>query len=351
MRAMKVFYCYARKDKALRDELEKHLEPLRRSGQITVWYDREIQPGMEWKREIDKHLNASDIFLLLISPNFMRSDYCYGVEMRRALERHETGEARVVPIILRPVDWKSTPVGELQVLPAEGKPIITWRRRDEAFQDVAKGIGNLVRVLPPQKTRDQLLLEGYVHNRARHYQEALAAYDQVLRLDPNNATAYAGKADALIGMRHDDEPSYEQELVTFEQALRLDPNNVNVYRRKTHALVSLGHIDEALAVIESAIQLNPNKGDFHEIKGNVLLWELQNYEQALVAYDQALRLDPNNASAYAGKAHTFIFLNRPDEALTAIEQATQLDPSIGYSGAEGIILKMLGRVDDLEFGV
>lgn len=120
---IKIFFCYARKDKELRDELEKHLEPLRRTGKITTWHDRAIQPGKEWKKEIDIHLNSSNIVLLLVSPNFMHSDYCYGIEMRRALERHEAGEARVIPIILRPVDWKETPIGELQALPRDGKPL------------------------------------------------------------------------------------------------------------------------------------------------------------------------------------------------------------------------------------
>lgn len=135
-----IFLSYAHKDKALYDELTNHLEALKHSGQITLWHDRELQPGTEWKREIDKNLNASDIILLLISPNFIRSDYCYDVEMLRALDRHKAGEARVIPIILRPVDWKDTPIGELQALPVNGKPITTWRNRDEAFTDVVRGI-------------------------------------------------------------------------------------------------------------------------------------------------------------------------------------------------------------------
>jgi hypothetical protein len=154
-RPIKIFYCYARKDKELRDELETHLEFLRRSGQITAWYDREIQPGTEWKREIDAHLDSADIVLLLISPNFMRSDYCYGVEMHRALERQRAGEARVIPIILRPVAWERTPLSELQALPTDGKPVTSWRSRDEAFRDVAKGIYEVVGTQAEKLRREQ----------------------------------------------------------------------------------------------------------------------------------------------------------------------------------------------------
>ena len=150
VRAIKIFYCYAHKDKRLRGELEKHLEVLRLSRQITAWYDREIPPGTQWKQEIDKHLNSSDIILLLISPDFMNSNYCYSVEMRRALERHRDGEAHVIPIILRPVVWEETPIGELQVLPSEGKPITQWSDRDKAFLDVVGGIRRVINILREQ---------------------------------------------------------------------------------------------------------------------------------------------------------------------------------------------------------
>src|SRR2546427_11930114 len=103
MSPIKIFYCYAREDGALRNELEKHLRPLKHLGQIAEWYDREILPGIDWAREISTHLNTAQIILLLISSDFMSSDYCYGVEMQRALARHSAGESWVLPIILRPV--------------------------------------------------------------------------------------------------------------------------------------------------------------------------------------------------------------------------------------------------------
>ncbi len=112
MATIKIFYSYAHEDKILRDELEKHLGALKRQGQVTEWYDRDIQAGMEWVHEINKYLNTANIILLLISSDFMASDYCYGIEMRRALDGHNSGEARIIPIILRPVVWEKTPVFE-----------------------------------------------------------------------------------------------------------------------------------------------------------------------------------------------------------------------------------------------
>ena len=120
-REIKLFYCYAREDRPLRDELEKHLSWLKRRYQLTNWHDREILPGEEWEQAIDTHLNSAHLILLLVSPDFMASDYCYGKEMKRALERHKAGTCRVVPILLRPTFWEEAPFSSLQLLPTDAR--------------------------------------------------------------------------------------------------------------------------------------------------------------------------------------------------------------------------------------
>jgi len=145
--AIEVFFSYAHKDKRLRDQLETHLSNLKRQDIITGWHDRKIAAGTEWKGQIDSRLESARIILLLVSADFLASDYCYDIELKRALERHEAGEARVIPIILRPVDWHTAPFGKLQELPRDGKPVTSWKNRDEAFADVARGIREAVRSL------------------------------------------------------------------------------------------------------------------------------------------------------------------------------------------------------------
>jgi hypothetical protein len=149
-----IFYCYAHEDEELRNKLEKHLSALKRQGLISAWHDQVIQAGKEWRSEIDTHLNTAHIILLLISPDFIHSDYCWGVEMRRALERHKAGEAHVIPIILRRVDWEETPINALQVLPINGTPVTSWTNLDEAFWEVAKGIRDVVRTFLSPKTEE-----------------------------------------------------------------------------------------------------------------------------------------------------------------------------------------------------
>jgi TIR domain/NB-ARC domain len=141
---VEIFYSYAHKDEAFRNKLETHLSLLRRQGLITAWHDRHILPGTDWSQAIDEHLERASVILLLISADFLASDYCYGIEMQRALERHQTNEARVIPILLRPVDWNNAPFAHLQALPTGAKPIATWRNRDAAFTNVAAGIRRVI---------------------------------------------------------------------------------------------------------------------------------------------------------------------------------------------------------------
>src|SRR6266704_6936151 len=143
--SIEIFCCYARKDQTLLNELKAHLMPLQRQGLINIWADTDIGAGIAWEEEIDKHLNIAQIILLLVSPDFMASDYCYSKEMQRAMERHDKGEARVIPIILRPVDWQDV-LGKLQALPTDGTPVINhrWHTSDEALYSVALGIRKIV---------------------------------------------------------------------------------------------------------------------------------------------------------------------------------------------------------------
>jgi hypothetical protein len=155
MKTVNIFYCYAHKDKDLRDALYTHLSTLRRKGLIREWYDGEILPGTEWNDAIADQMSRAEIILLLVSPDFIASDYCYEKEVGKALERHEAGVACVIPILLRPVDWEETSFSKLQMLPIGAKAITLWPDRDEAFDNVARGVRKVVTAFLDQK--DQTL--------------------------------------------------------------------------------------------------------------------------------------------------------------------------------------------------
>ncbi len=142
-----LFVAYSHRDEALRAELETHLTLLKREGKIRTWHRRQIGAGREWEGEINRHLEAADIVLLLISPDFIASDYCFDREMVRALERHRAGQARVMPVILRPTDWQTADFGRLQALPSNGRAITRWQNRDEAFVEVVRGLRAVIEEL------------------------------------------------------------------------------------------------------------------------------------------------------------------------------------------------------------
>ena len=145
--AVSVFISYSHADENLRKELGKHLSVLERQGIIATWHDRMIGAGTEWDGVIDSYLNDAQVILLLISADFIHSQYCYDIEMRRALERHDQRQALVVPIILRAVSLKGTPFAKLQALPKDAKPIVTWADRDSAFVDVTDSLRNAIQDL------------------------------------------------------------------------------------------------------------------------------------------------------------------------------------------------------------
>lgn len=143
-RPVRLFYSYSHKDEDYRVEFENQLRSLRNQGWVEDWHDRMLVPGQNWEREIDKRLFSSDLILLLISVNFISSDYCWQVEMEQALELHERGLATVIPVMVHPCEMRSTPFRRIQGLPPGLRPISTWENQDSAWAEVAKGICDVI---------------------------------------------------------------------------------------------------------------------------------------------------------------------------------------------------------------
>jgi len=141
---VEIFCSYAHEDEAWLRKLETHLSLLKRQGLISFWYDRLITAGTDWAHAIDTHLETASIVLLLVSADFFASDYCVGIEMKRALERQEVGETRVIPILVRQVDWTDTPFAHLQPLPSDAKPLAIWQDEDTALADITAGIRRVI---------------------------------------------------------------------------------------------------------------------------------------------------------------------------------------------------------------
>lgn len=140
----RVFFSYSHSDANFRDELEKHLKILQRRGLIEIWNDKMIPAGEELDSSISVELERADVILLLISVDFINSNYCYDIELKRALERHDEKEAIVIPVILRPCAWQKLSFGKLKALPKDGHPVVKHSTLDDAFLDITNGIENAI---------------------------------------------------------------------------------------------------------------------------------------------------------------------------------------------------------------
>ena len=237
---VRIFWIYAHKEKKHRDHLERHLWSLKRRGYIKMWHDREILPGRPWDQEIHEHLDTADLFLPLVSVDFLNSEYCQGVEMRRALERLNGEEVAIVPILVRPADCQGSPIYDLQKLPTGEKPITRWSIPDLAYIDVAAGIGKVVERLRAQKWKGQ----GDAYCDQQAYDRALAAYDEALHLDPENPCFenpyfHYNRGKALSHLQR-----FEEAVTAYEKAIDLKPAIDLAY------LALLGKRDALIALAE-----------------------------------------------------------------------------------------------------
>ncbi|HEY0755275.1 MAG TPA: TIR domain-containing protein [Ktedonobacteraceae bacterium] len=252
---IKLFYCYAREDKELRDELEKHLSGLKRQYGLRNWHDREIRAGDDWQQAINQQLDEAHLILLLISPDFMASDYCYGQEMQRAFERQQEGTCRIIPIILRPTYWEDELFGQLQILPTDAVPVITWPHRDLAFHSIVKEMSIIFKdLLISLKTKKDWLNQGIALHALKQHGEALAAFEQALLLDPLYVEAYQEKGTTLYDLER-----YVEALPVFEEALALDEHFLKAAVMQGHTLHALQRYTEALSVFEKLIQRDPDQ--------------------------------------------------------------------------------------------
>ena len=151
--AWRVFYSYSHKDSKMCERLRTYLAPLRQQNKISEWHDRLIEPGADWNKEINTELEAADLILFLVSAEFLASDYCFGVEVDKAMSRLKRGEAKVVPILLKPCLWEESRFSELQIIPRDAKAIARWSSIEDALTNVAGEIRKLTSEPPPETAK------------------------------------------------------------------------------------------------------------------------------------------------------------------------------------------------------
>jgi tetratricopeptide (TPR) repeat protein len=233
------------------------------------------------------------------------------------------------------IAWAYKHKMEPPIPPRKVNPALPQHIEQAILQAMAKDrasrhadVSAFINALREQKTKEQWLKEGEAHSSAKRYGEALAAYEQAIRLDPTDALAYRKKGVALEYLQR-----YEEALAACEQAIRLDPTDVIAHHGKGVALGYLHRYEEAAAGYEQAIRLNPTYAEVYRDTG-VALGYLRRYEEALAACEQAIRLDPNNADAYYNRGVVYYDLNEYQKAVADYDRAIQLDPNyaLAYNG-------------------
>lgn len=153
---IRIFISYSHKDEAYRETLETRLKVIGRLIPLDIWHDRRMLAGTKLAEKILEQLTLADVVLLLISPDFMASDYCFSKEMEEALRNYELNQGLPVPIIVRPdATWHLHQIGQHLALPRDGKAISKWPDADDAWHDVSEGLRRLLadlaqqRALPP----------------------------------------------------------------------------------------------------------------------------------------------------------------------------------------------------------
>ncbi len=232
-----IFIAYSREDEKYRLLLEKHLNILQRQALIKTWHDGKIEPGIDWEAEIETNLNSSDIIILLISIDFLSSDYCYNNEMSKALERHKSGDSKVIPIITRPCDWEDSPFAKLQVLPDKGKPISTWGNDlDTPMNNIAKSIKDIIKTTKEQKEAHVRKLSVEIK---KLEEEKDALLKEVKNLNKNKASQL----------------SYLENLLTINKVV--DDEFVKKYKT---------HLDEKIKNLEISHQIYTDMNKNHQLQ-------------------------------------------------------------------------------------
>lgn len=280
---LEIFCSYAHEDEPLRQQLEKHLSLLSRQGIATLWHNRRITPGVDWSQEIDIHLETASLLLLLISSDFLASDYCYGVEMRRALQRHGMKEAHVLPILVRPCAWQDAPFASLQVLPKGAKPVTKWRDRDTAWTEVVAGIRQVLdeRMQPAPSVsrfpefqfwnipfsrnpffggRDELLKQLYI----RLHTEQMTAHCQ-----PQAISGLGGVGKTQLAIEYAYRYHQEYQFVLWAQA------------------ESLETLTSSYVALATLLQLPERSAEKHEIIVRAVINWLQTHHNWLLILDNA----------------------------------------------------------------
>jgi tetratricopeptide (TPR) repeat protein len=371
---VKVFLSYSHRDEELCDKFLVHLSQLKRDGLIDAWHDRRITAGSEWANAINENLESANIVILLVSADFLASDYCNDIEMTRALERNQKGEASVVGIILRPCDWETSRFARLQALPKGGKPVVDWPTQDHGFLDAVKALRRLiVELCGPGPVHAQVMRTNirrhpwrwvgcstvvatliaclWLWSSSRRYlkqgtdllnvglyAEARPSLEQARTLNPLSGQAGCGLAAiALDAKRYD--PGFEQRLNEAQQQYR---NCAYLKLLSGDQRYRSGDRDGALAEYREAVKREPQLADAYFNIGRILEVD-GDVDSAQSQYEKAVQLSPGVARYHDNLGDLYFKRGDYDKAIDQYGQVGEF-PLSALEAAR--VYRLQGKLED-----
>jgi tetratricopeptide (TPR) repeat protein len=327
----KAFISYSHKDKRFLNELRRHLGFLEREGRVNAWDDTQIAPGSQWREEIEKAIASAQVAVLLISADFLASEFIAQDELPPLLTAAKQEGAIILPVIVGPCLFAGSNISQFQAINSPSKPLrrMSPGQRDEVWVKVAQLIEEQLKLLPPQetslpvsspsrKTKEQWVDAGNAFFEVNRYGEAVAAYDQALQIDPSLPHAHFKKGLALLQLKR-----YVEAIPILDQAICLNPDEALAYNGKGFALLQLQQYKEAISLFDQAINRNPKIDYIYNNKG-CAFFELGDYEEANRVFDEAIRLNPKCEHYYSNKGKAIEHLQRLTEAKQAYRRAKRL---------------------------
>jgi tetratricopeptide (TPR) repeat protein len=318
---VKLFFSYSHRDESLRDELEIHLSALKRQGVIETWHDRRIGAGKEFDSEISENLETAQIILLLVSPYFIASDYCYDIEMTRALERHKSGEARVIAVILHPCDWHSLPFGKLTAIPKDGKPISNYPNQHDAFLEVSLAIRTAAKDFETANAMRIGLLDLKDDHSTTPVQNAIssAILERDSKAEKNEANSASEQQN---GSLEEDEINIDERIDNIRSAIKKNKKNAQLYANLGALLLQVGDWKQAF---KKANELKPRVAGWH-YKQATAYEESQEWHKAESSFSQAIALDEHNVDFRVHYARLLSNLKKWSETIRQLEYVLHIAP-------------------------
>lgn len=345
---LKIFIIYAREDEPFKNSLLAAFVPLRRAGKIEVFHDALIKPGDRWEDVILENLRTAHVILPLVSNDFFVSEFIHEGEFKKAVDRYAKGETVIMPIILKHCGWKYDPILKtLQVLPKDGKPVVTWTYQEEAWEQVVDAVHEVTEQVKGKVRVEQKQQEAEA-KRKKEKKEALQRrkkaepffnlgilatdnyekikhYSKAIEVDPQYAEVYNKR-----GLIKDKLELYTEALRDYNQAISIDPENVDAYINRGWLKRQSKHYQESIEDYDQVISINPKYAHAYFGRGRARD-ELEQHREAIEDFSQALYIDQNNFCSYVFRGIAKENLGLLYEAQLYYQKALNINPTYEFA--------------------